>query len=204
MKLPYPRELYPDLSSDRLEQIAIKLLDVRHTTSTDMNSPHDCNYTRESAIFGRSRNAIIEMAQYCPWLSIMHAGMDITFAIGDIPCRFFTDDPNNPQKDGFFKQNAVDNLNPDLFPDSLTPIVHEPKLMFRFIVEKGITDDDEARVVFAIFDGNTCEKISEWIHETSIRVAHPVNERDAPTGIEIPPVSVDVLEDDDLDIASHE
>lgn len=217
MKLPYPWELYSDLSNDRLEIIAITLLDIRHITSTDMNSRHDCNYTYGSTTFGRSRNAIIEMAEdpLYPWLSIRRSGMGLTFKIVNIPCRFFTDDSNNPKKKGFFKRHAVDNPNYDLFSDNL--IQAEAEHVFRFIVEKGMTDDDEARVVFAIYNGNTHEKISEWIYETLTRVTHPVSGRDAPTGveippvsvdvledIEIPPVSVDVLEDDDLDTASHE
>ena len=108
----HPIEFFPELSDDRLRVIAIKLLDIRYETFGEMKSPFDDNYTRETAVFGRSRNMLVEMSlrgQF-EWLSLSHAGMDITFKIGRVPCRFFRDDPDSPEKAGLFRRNAVQNL----------------------------------------------------------------------------------------------
>jgi len=48
-----PSAFYSELSDDRLRIVAVKLLDIRHSTIREMNSEFDDNYTRETAIFGR-------------------------------------------------------------------------------------------------------------------------------------------------------
>ncbi len=186
MNSAHPATFYPELSDDRLRIVAVKLLDMRFSTFWEMSSPFDDNYTRETAIFGRSRNMLIDMTlsgQY-DWMSLKHAAMDITFNIGKVPCRFFRDDPNNPEKSGFFKRNAVD----DLFAmDDQHPV------MWRFVVDKALTEDDEDRVFF--FGYNVYqEKVSEWMYRASAPSLHTVD-RDVPVAAEIPPASVDVRED---------
>lgn len=183
----YPAMFYPELSDDRLRMIAVKLLDLRYSTFREMNSPFDDNYTRETAVFGRSRNMLIDMAlrgQY-DWMSLKHAAMDITFNIGRVPCRFFRDDPNSPEKAGFFKRNAVD----DLFA-----IDDQHPVMWRFVVEKALTDDDEDRVFFIGYNVYQ-EKISEWMYRASAPTLHAVD-KEVPVAAEIPPAFVDVREDD--------
>jgi len=181
-----PSAFYSELSDDRLRIVAVKLLDIRHSTIREMNSEFDDNYTRETAIFGRSRNMLIAFArsnQY-EWVSLKNAGMDVTFNIGRVPCRFFRDDPNSPEKLGFFKRNAVD----DLFEmDEQHPV------MWRFVVEKALTEDDEDRAFFVgynVFQG----KIAEWMYRASAPMLHTVD-HEVPMSAEIPPASVDVRDD---------
>jgi len=181
-----PSAFYSELSDDRLRIVAVKLLDIRHSTIREMNSEFDDNYTRETAIFGRSRNMLIAFArsnQY-EWVSLKNAGMDVTFNIGRVPCRFFRDDPNSPEKLGFFKRNAVD----DLFEmDEQHPV------MWRFVVEKALTEDDEDRAFFVgynVFQG----KIAEWMYRASAPMFHTVD-HEVPMSAEIPPASVDVRDD---------
>lgn len=185
MNSVHPSAFYPELSDERLRVIAVKLLDIRYSTFREMNSPFDDNYTRETAVFGRSKNMLIELAmgrQYS-WISLKHAAMDVTFNIGQVPCRFFRDDPNNPEKSGFFKRNAVD----DLFAlDEQHPV------MWRFVVEKALTEDDEDRVFFVGYNVYQ-EKVSEWIYKASAPTLHAIDQ-EIPTAAEIPDAAVDVRE----------
>ena len=182
----HPTTFYPELSDDRLRVIAVKLLDVRYSTFREMNSPFDDNYTRETAVFGRSRNMLIELAlgsQYS-WMSLKHAAMDVTFNIGQVPCRFFRDDPNSPEKAGFFKRNAVD----DLFA-----IDEQHPVMWRFVVDKALTEDDEDRVFFIGYNVYQ-EKVCEWMYRGSTPTLHTVDQ-EIPVAAEIPPATVDVREE---------
>lgn len=201
MSTQHPSTFYPELSDERLQVIAVNLLDIRFTTYREMNSPFDDNYTRESSVFGRSKNMLIELSSSGPheWLSLRHAGMDVTIGIGAVPCRFFRDDHNNPEKAGFFKRNAVD----DLFAvDDQRPV------MWRFVVEKAMTDDDEDRVFFIGYNAYQ-EKVSEWIYQSASPLLHAVD-HDVPPSAEIPPAAVDVREessekpDDQLNTGSDE
>lgn len=187
MNPTHPAMFYPELSDNRLRVIAVNLLDMRYSTFREMNSPFDDNYTRETAVFGRSRNMLIDMAlsDQHDWMSLKHAAMDVTFNIGQVPCRFFRDDPNSPEKAGFFKRNAVD----DLFAmDEQHPV------MWRFVVEKALAEDDEDRVFFVGYNVYQ-EKVSEWMYQASAPTLHAVD-KDVPVAAEIPPAFVDVREDD--------
>ena len=132
MSLKHPALYYPELSDYALQSIAEALLDVRFSTYREMNSRFDDNYTRETAVFGRSKNMLIEMALERRFgTTLLHAGMDVTFKVGEVPCRFFRDDPSSPEKAGFFKRNAVDGL---------FSIDDQHPVLWRFIVEKALTE----------------------------------------------------------------
>lgn len=188
MSAAHPESFFPELSNDRLRIIASALLEVRSDTFRAMNTPLDCNYTRESAAFGRSRNMLIQMCQEKShgWLSLMHAGMDITFGIGPVPCRYFRDDASAPEKKGFFRRNDVDDLFAD---DDRQPV------MWRFVVEKALTEDDEDRVLFAGYNVYQ-EKIAEWQYLESAPTLHSVGD-DIPAPTLLPKVSVGLHEDSD-------
>ena len=185
MKLPPPSSFYSELSADRLRIIADALLDLRYETIQQMSTEHDDNYTRETAVFGRCRNMLIGLARSgrYSWFSLSHAGMDFTTNIGTVPCRYFKDDPDHPEKGGFFKRNAVD----DMFAiDDKEPVI------WRFVVEMALTDQDEDRVVFAGYNVYQ-EKVSEWILDVPTPALHSVDKQ-IPPSTDIPPVRVDVRE----------
>lgn len=185
MKFPLPSSFYPELSPDRLQIIAEALLDLRFDTLKQMSTEHDDGYTRETAVFGRSRNMLIALARSSqhPWLALSHAGMDITFDIGSVPCRFFRDDPDSPAKNGFFRRNAVDSL---FAPDDTSPVI------WRFIVEQALSEDADDCVVFAGYNVYQ-EKVSEWIYEGSTPALHSVDKH-VPQAADIPAASVGVRE----------
>lgn len=186
MTYQHPSLFYPELTDDRLAKIAEPLLDIRYSTIHEMSSPFDDTYTQETAVFGRSRNMLIHlcMSGRYEWLSLASPGMDVTFRIGSVPCRFFRDDPETPEKPGFFKRNAVDDL---FSPDENDPV------MWRFVVEKALTDEDEDRVFLSGYNAYQ-EKISQWAYGSSGPVLHSVDNI-TPEAKELPSAEVDVRED---------
>lgn len=182
----HPSSFYSELTDERLAKIAEPLLDIRYTTIREMDTPFDDTYTKETAVFGRSRNMLIYLCQSGThdWLTLANSAMDITFRIGNVPCRFFRDDPEAPEKSGFFKRNAVDDL--------FSPNENDP-VMWRFVVEKAMTDDDEDRAFFIGYNAYQ-EKISQWAYAPSGAVLHAVDSI-TPAAKELLPAQVDVRED---------
>jgi hypothetical protein len=187
MPLPLPSTFYPELTNDRLTDIANELLDLRHETLSALSSEWDDAYTKESAVFGRCRNRLIGLCEERDWLSVSNPGMDVTLCIGNkVPFRFFRDDPENPQKRGFFKQRRTD----DLFPvDLVTPV------MWRFIIERAMTEEDEDRVYFAGFN-ELQDKVSLWEHKPGVTSPYSVGDA-VPKSKQLPPAAVQVRGDKD-------
>lgn len=183
----HPSYFFPELSEDRLTTIAELLLDVRFNTVNEMNSQYDDAYTRECAVFGRSKNALIELciSGEHDWLNLVNSRMDVTFSIGSIPCRFFRDDPESPKKRGFFIRNRFD----DLFSENdSTPV------MWRFVVERAMTTEDEDR---AFFIGHNMyqEKVCQWSYSPGSTILHSVD-RVAPPVADLPPAEVGIRDNE--------
>lgn len=175
--------------------IAERLLDVRYSTLREMDSPYDDAYTREATVFGRSRNMLIELSLsgVHDWLTLASPAMDVTIAIGRVPCRFFRDDPESPDKANFFKRNAVD----DLFSlDENAPV------MWRFVVEKAMTEDDEDRVFFIGYNVYQ-EKVSQWAYGASDAILHAVDDF-TPPAKDIPPAAIEIRDVRERDQAQNE
>ena len=149
-----PWEFFEALSEERLRVIGLRLLEVRHSTTRELSTDLDDNYVRETAIFGRSRNMLIGMAlnSQFPWLRLRHAALDVTAEIDGTPFRFFRDDPDHPEKLGFFKRNAVD----DLFT-----IDDQDPVLWRFVIERAASEEDEDQVHFVGYNVYS-EKVSQW------------------------------------------
>lgn len=188
MKLLPPDQFFPELTSSRLSVVAAALLDIRFETVKHMQHEFDDNYSRESAVFGRSRNMLIELCQcgQYEWLDLRKADMDITFTIGQVPCRFFRDDPMRPDKPGFFKRNQVDDL---WVPDKNRPV------MWRFVVEAASTEDDEDRVFFIGYN-ELQQKVSEWAYNSAGVTTHSIEQK-APAPARIPVAEVGLFDDDE-------
>ncbi|PYC27400.1 hypothetical protein DMO17_06570 [Aquipseudomonas alcaligenes] len=195
MTHPHPSSFYPELTDERLAVIAEQLLDIRFNTIREMDSHYDDTYTRETAVFGRSRNMLIDMclsAQY-DWLSLASPAMDVTFRIGQVPCRFFRDDHELPEKVGFFKRNAVDTL---FALDESQPV------MWRFVVEKALTEEDEDQVFFIGYNVFQ-EKVSQWTYSSASQVLYSIDSF-TPDTKEIPPAKVEIREDAGNEEAQNE
>lgn len=180
-----PWEFFEALSEERLRVIGLRLLEVRHSTARELNTDLDDNYVRETAIFGRSRNMLIGMAlnSQFPWLRLRHAALDVTAEISGTPFRFFRDDPDHPEKLGFFKRNAVD----DLFT-----IDDQDPVLWRFVIERAASDEVEDQVHFIGYNVYS-EKVSQWTlaDERSGRLAGV--DRDVPPAKPLPMPEVELL-----------
>lgn len=183
MTVKTPSDYFPQLTDERLAVIAKSLLDIRFKTLEEMQSEFDDNYTREAAIFGRQRNMLIKLALYgkLPWLSLTHPGMDVTFSIEGVPFRFFTDNPDTPQKNGFFKRNDVDNL---FVERADAPVI------FRFVVDPALTDEDEDQALVLGYNIYQ-EKMCQWVYRNAAPTLHAVD-NDVPPPVDLSPVQVDL------------
>lgn len=181
-----PQDVNPALTDARLRTVAEALLEVLYDTELEMAGPLDDGYTRGTATFGRQRNALIHLCQSgrYPWLKLTHAGMDLTFEIDGVPCRFFADDPANPRKPGFFRRNECDQLFRD--------VVGEP-IMFRFIVAKPQRVDEEAEVFFIGYDVNL-EESFRWLYSRSTPSLSSVDS-DRPSEVPLPSPTAKIRKD---------
>ncbi len=166
-----------DLNEERLTIIAEELLKVLDNTYIQLSTSLDDNYTRGTCTFGRQRQRLIQLcmsAKY-DWLRLSHAGMDITFSIGNVPVRFFADDPHHPHKAGFYKRNQVDQLwQPELSAPT----------MYRFVIEKPEFEGEGARVYFIGYNALN-EMVSKWTYgDERVTVLHSEDN--------LPPLSVPI------------
>ena len=185
----HPSHHYAELTEERLQVVADLLLDVRYNALAVTQTAYDDNYTRECLVFGRTRQMIIKkwQAKEFPWLDVKNAGMDVTFTIGGVPLRFFRDDPKNPTKHGFFRRNDVDQL---FAPEDNKPV------LWRFIVERAMTEEDEDQVYLVGYNAFE-EKICEWRHQPSTGVLHSVDST-TPPAVDLPDAEVTVRSDEQL------
>ena len=187
-----PWEFSKALTEERLRVIALRLLEVRYGTVRELSTDLDDNYVRETAIFGRSRNMLIGMAlsSQFPWLRLRHAALDVTAEIEGTPFRFFRDDPNHPEKLGFFKRNAVDDL---FTTDDQDPV------LWRFVIERAASDEVEDQVHFVGYNVYS-EKVSQWTLANN-RSSHLAGvDRDVPPARPLPMPEVELLPEPGEDV----
>lgn len=182
-----PWDYHSALIADRLNLIAKALLDVYYDVQVELDTDLDSSYTRGTTTFGRQKSKLIQMGQdpSIPWLDLRNTSNDLTCTIGEIPFRFFRDDHSSPKKKGFWKRNEQDNL----FPNE----EGEP-IYWRFVIEKPLTEDDDASVYFLGADVNQVT-VCEWKYEESVRVLTSVDSR-RPDPVETPEPQVGLPKQD--------
>lgn len=181
-----PWDFYPQLTEERLTIIAEELLRVLDHTYEQLSTPLDDNYTKGTCTFGRQRQLLIKlcMSDKYDWLSLTNPGMDVTFNIDTVPVRFFSDDPEQPKKQGYFRRNQVDQL---WEPEQSIPILH------RFVIEKPEFEGEGARVHFIGY--NVLEEpIAKWTYgEGRVPVLHSTDSTPPiPVTIKLDPISASI------------
>jgi hypothetical protein len=184
-----PWELKPSLSEDRLNFLAQQFREIYHGVETTLHTDDDCNFCRGTLFFGRARQRLIRIATSGrhPWLELTNSAMDVTLTIDGMPFRFFRDDVENPSKRGFWRRNMSDRL--------FSPSEQEP-VIFRFIVQRPISDQEELDVFFIGYN-EMQEAVCEWKYG-GVTVLTSVVARELPIAVELPPASVEVPADDRL------
>lgn len=182
MKQKQPWDLKPALTETRLNTIARAFLEVYYGVQELLSTDDDCNYGRGALTFSRSRQRLINMASSGEhsWLKLVNPGMDITLEIEGIPFRFFRDDHETPKKKGFWRRNDTDQL---FAPDEETPVI------FRFIIERPVQEDDEPGVYFIGYNAQEVQ-VFEWRYG-SFPVMHSVNDV-TPNPVKIGPAPVEL------------
>jgi hypothetical protein len=167
MPVPFPEAFHPSLSADRLAIIADILISEHFSTATALQSEYDDGYTRGCTRFGRQRNRLksVALSGEYDWLQLRHAGLDLVFTIGGIPCRFAADDPSNPTKPAVLDANPIQQ-------DFFEAVENGAPCKFCFILDGGYADADDPRVVFVGEDADKTVKC-QWMSDAT-RALHPV------------------------------
>ena len=180
-----PWALKPQLSQDRLVVLAEQFREIYYAVESLLTTEDDCNFCRGTLFFGRARQRMINLAlsgRY-PWLDLLNSAMDVTLTIDGLPFRFFRDDFEMPKKRGFWRRNGADRL--------FSPVGDEP-VIFRFIVQRPYSDQEELEIYFVGYN-EVQELVCEWKYGS---VAAPFGLGDPlPQAVEQHPAPVQILDD---------
>ena len=171
MTTSHPNDYHSDLTEDRLNIIARKMLKMVYLTYDTNSTDYDGRWTLGSVIFGRIKKMLELMAlesEY-PWFGLAKSGMDITPTIGSVPFRFATDDPNAPKKAHILDQNPAELCQMGFaFSD-------EQDLKWRWYIEKGYSEFDTPKVTFVGLDCLSNDLVCEWAYSGDIPSIHAVD-----------------------------
>ncbi|HVI60254.1 MAG TPA: hypothetical protein VM619_15465 [Luteimonas sp.] len=191
-KVASPSDISDELTPGRLSIIAQVMLDVLHKALLDTNTEHDCAYTRGTLPWGRIRNALKQLiaTRRYPWLSLKHGGNDLLIGIGPHPVRFFLDDHLNPRKLRVLNPTESEAIQLELLPESGDKSVD----LWRFIVERALTEDDEHQVFFVGYNRMT-EVVAQWQYSESVRSLYAVDDH-IPAAAELAPLDLTPIYDE--------
>lgn len=185
--LATPEEFSPELSGKRLSVVGEVMLDVIAKAIIATSTKYDCSYSRAVLPWAWIKNALLLLVRSRDheWLTIRHAGNDLVIGIGDVPVRFFIDDHTKPRKarvlsptEGEAGQLPLDfGTQPDTTP-----------ALWRFIVERALTDIDENRVFFVGYNV-IGEIVAKWQFTESVR-AFRSTDNDIPAAAHLDPISL--------------
>lgn len=200
-KVTTPAEISTELSGDRLGVVAQLMLDVLHKALDDASTEHDCAYTRGSLAWGRIKNALIQLirSRRHPWLSLKHAGNDLVIGLGPHAARFFIDDHQHPRKMRVL--NPTDGEMHQL--ELALPHASDTSVdLWRFMVERALTEEDEHRVYFVGYN-RMHEVVSQWAYSDSVRTFVAVDNH-IPNAVTLPPLDLTPIYDEAVSNDSDE
>jgi hypothetical protein len=168
MSLPAPWEFHAALSADRLRHISQLLLTELSGVEMLLSTEVDDGYDRGCTTFARQKNRIKLQARsgQIDWLTLASANNNMVFKIGGVPCRFSNDNPDDPTKDAVLVANRHQR---SFFEETESGA---PK-RFCFVVDRGASENEDARVVFLGFDENNVLRC-RWVSD-SVRTLHQVS-----------------------------
>lgn len=191
-KLASPAEVSDELAPERLSVIAQLMLEVLHKALLDTSTEYDCAYTRGTLPWGRIRNALTQLvaSRRYPWLTLKHAGNDLLIGIGRHPVRFFLDDHLNPRKLRVLNPTESEMQQLELLPATGDKSVD----LWRFIVERALTEDDEHSIYFVGYN-RMREVVAQWQYHDTARTFFAVDDY-IPAAAELPQIDLTPIYDD--------
>ena len=195
-KLHPPSVFEPQLTNEVLEYFAIPMLEIYYDVHSILNSENDDNYTRGTAIFGRTYEQFKKLiaSQDCPVKVHLKDGtFRFIFQIGYAQIGFCKGSSTDPKSLKLIKYTPT---NYDLFQmDDNQPVI------WKFILNEPKTDDDEAFVEFVGFNLATVP-VAYWrsndnLDGNKLHLVDPIT----PESIEL---NAPFIEDPDLDDLENE
>lgn len=182
--LTTPEEISTELSSDRLSVVAELMLDVLAQAIAATSTQYDCAYSRGALSWAWIKNALLALARsnVHGWLTIRHAGNDLVVGIGTYPVRFFIDDHENPRKPRVLTPTEGEAYQ---LPFDFGTQSDATPMLWRFIVERALTDDDENRVFFVGYNV-IGEVVAKWEFTDSVRAFRATDDT-VPAAAQLPP-----------------
>lgn len=165
--LATPEDFSADLGASRLRVIGGLMLDTLAKAGAVTNTDLDCAYSRGALAWAWMRNALLQLARSRThrWLSIRHAGNDLVIGVGQYPVRFFIDDHLKPRKQRVLSPTEGEASQLSLAFETQSDGV---PALWRFIVERAASEDDENKVFFVGYDG-VGEVVAKWQFTDSVR-----------------------------------
>ena len=195
-KLHPPSVFEPQLTNKVLEYFAIPMLEIYYDVHTILNSENDDNYTRGTAIFGRTYEQFKKLiaSQNCPVkVHIKDGTFRFIFQIGYAQIGFCKGSSTDLKS---LKLRKYTPTNYDLFQmDDNHPVI------WKFILNEPKTDEDEAFIEFVGFNLATVP-VAYWrsndnLDRNKLHLVDPIT----PESIEL---KAPLIEDPDLDDLENE
>jgi hypothetical protein len=135
--------------------------------------------------WGWIRNALRQLAQsgQYDWLTIRHAGNDLVIGVGEIPVRFFIDHHLNPRKARVLSPTEGEAAQLVL---PFAQMTDSDPALWRFIVERALSDQDENRVFFVGYN-IIGEIVAKWEFTETVRTFRSTDS-DIPEAAQLGPI----------------
>lgn len=190
-----PSAASADLCESRLEVVAGLMLEVLERAAEATSTELDCSYSRAVLSWAWIKNALLLLARSKKhdWLTIRHTGNDLIVGVGSVPVRFFIiADHSKPTKRRILcptEAEAVElcEMAQGSFAGAGFSVDGLPTL-WRFIVERAKTDEDESRVFFVGYDAYGTIQ-AKWQFTESVRAFHSTDDF-IPDAAELDPINL--------------
>lgn len=172
----HPSDIHSDLTDDRLSFLANKIIEQVYLTYETNVTSFDDTWTQGAVIFGRVKNALKELAlsSEISWVGLAKDGMGLTPTIGEVPFRFASDDPNNPQKKHILEQSIEEIRQLGFaFDEPSEQSSNRDSIKWRWYIEKCYREEDDPSVSFVGLDQED-QPVCTWSYNSHIPIIHEV------------------------------
>ncbi len=153
--MAHPSFYHPDLIQERLVFVAHKIQEQVDLTYDTNNHEHDGPQSQGSVIFCRVLSVLTQQSKHLEpnWLNPVKLGNGLVFKIGNIPCRFATDNPEAPKKNHILQQgpqelSLCEQQSFQFEEDDEWMIQGSHPIKWRWVIQKAYSDMEVASVHF--------------------------------------------------------